>query len=324
MASIKPQDLPSNLPEKVTKSYDKANKAAGSSLLEKGKEILDKGKEKVKEIISDAKEGDLPPNLPEKVKESYRKANLDVSHSSLLDKGKETIEKGKEALEKGKEKVKDMFRPEIDLPRNVPDKVLKSHLEYSARLYDEQPTIIEKGKEVLEKGKEQIKEFFQKGEDEDENDIPSDVPEVVKESHLQYDETNQDSETLFQKIEGTLESTFEKGKEKIISLFSGNSDHPDWDSTTPDIVKESYENYEERLKEEQPSLLDKVKGLFSSSTEPEVAQEDQEDQLDVPSYVPERVKQSHLEYEENLTSTANDSPSLIMRGKDMVKDMLGI
>jgi len=320
MANIKPQDLPTNVPEKVTKSYEKANKATGSSLLDKGKEALEKGKEKVKEMISDAKEGDLPANLPEKVKESYRKANLDMSHSSLLDKGKETIEKGKEALEKGKEKVKQIFRPDVDIPRNVPDKVLKSHLEYSARLYDEQPSLIEKGKEVLEQGKEQIAEFFQKDEDED-DDIPADVPEIVKESHMEYDETNQDSETLFQKIEGTLE----KGKEKIISLFSGNSDQPDWDPNTPDIVKESYSNYEERLKDEQPSLLDKVKGIFSTSSEATATTTTEEDELDVPSYVPERVIQSHLEYEENLTTTDNtESPSIIERGKDLVKGMLGI
>jgi hypothetical protein len=214
MANIKPQDLPTNVPEKVAKSYEKANKTTGTAILEKGKEVLEKGKEKVKEVLSSAKEGDLPASLPEKVKDSYRKANLDMSASatSLVDKGKQTLEKGKETLERGKEKVKEMFRPELDIPVNVPEKVRQSHLEYSTRLYDEQPSLLDKGKETLERGKEKIKELFQRDEP---SDLPSDVPERVQESHKEYKETVADSDTLLHKIEGTIEIPMRKEKKRL-------------------------------------------------------------------------------------------------------------
>jgi hypothetical protein len=58
---------------------------------------------------------------------------------------------------------------------------------------------------------------------------------------------------------------------------------------------------------------DLIKGIFSSS-------ETKRAHLDVPMYVPERVRQSHIQYEESLTT----HPSLIEKGKEMVKEMLGI
>jgi exonuclease VII small subunit len=317
MANIKPQDLPTNVPEKVAKSYEKANKTTGTAILEKGKEVLEKGKEKVKEVLSSTKEGDLPASLPEKVKDSYRKANLDMSSSttSLVDKGKQTLEKGKETLERGKEKVKEMFRPELDIPSNVPEKVRQSHLEYSTRLFDEQPSLLDKGKETLERGKEKIIELFQRDEP---SDLPEDVPERVQESYKEYKETVADSDTLLHKIEGTIENTYEKGKEKIISLFSSASNEPEFCSSTPQIVRDSYCQYETRLREEQPSLLakgkDMIKGMFA--TRPH-----KRPHLDLPMYVPERVRQSHLEYEESLTAGGQ---SILSRGKEMVKEMLGI
>jgi len=310
MASVKPSELPQNVPEKVKKSYEKAN--TGTNILEKGKEVLEKGKEKVKELLQpDQKKGDLPPNLPEKVKESYRKANLDTSKSTLLDKGKETLEKGKETLEKGKEKVKEMFRPELDLPRNIPERVRDSHLQYSTQLIQDQPTLLEKGKETLERGKEKIKEMFQR---EDDDVLPSDVPERVKESHKKYDASAPDTESLLQRIEGTLETTYEKGKEKVKSLFRSEHNQPEFGPNTPQIVIDSYSHYDERLREVHPSLLEKgkemIKGIFKTKRA----------HLDVPMYVPERVRQSHEQYEASLTT----HPSLIEKGKEMVKEMLGI
>jgi hypothetical protein len=254
MASVKPSELPQNVPDKVKKSYQKAN--PGTNILEKGKEVLEKGKEKVKELLqTDTKEGDLPTNVPEKVKESYRKANLDMNKSTLLDKGKQTLERGKETLEKGKEKVKEMFRPELDLPGNIPERVRESHLQYSTQLIQDQPTLLDKGRETLEKGKEKIKEIFQR---EDDN-LPSYVPDKVKESHKQYEASAPETDTLLHRIEGTLESTYEKGKEKVISLFRHEQNLPNFGPNTPQIVRDSYSHYDERLRENQPSILEKRK-----------------------------------------------------------------
>jgi hypothetical protein len=84
-------------------------------------------------------------------------------------------------------------------------------------------------------------------------------------------------------------------------------------------VKDSYCQYETRLREEQPSLLSKgkdmIKGMFTTH------QEHKRAHLDLPMYVPERVRQSHLEYEESLTAGGQ---SILERGKEMVKEMLGI
>jgi hypothetical protein len=306
MADIRKKDLPKNLPEKVTQSYEKAKPS--TNILEKGKEVLEKGKEKVKEIFT-PKEGDLPSSLPQKVKESYRKANLDMSKATLLDKGKGTLEKGKETLEKGKEKVKEMFKPEMDLPRNIPERVRESHLQYSTQWVQDQPTLIDKGKETFEKGKEKIKEIFRR---EDEN-IPSDVPERVKESHREYEASVPDTENFFQ----VIEDTFEKGKEKVISLFRGEQNLPEFGPNTPQLVRDSYDSYEERLRDEEPTILDKgrdlIKEIFSPKDSPRV-------HLELPMYVPDRVMQSHMRYEEGL----RENQTLLEKGRELVKEVFGI
>jgi len=311
MANIKPQDLPTNVPEKVAKSYDKANQVTGTTILEKGKEVIEKGKEKVKEAFTKSKEGDLPSNLPEKVKESYRKADLDMKQASLLDKGKVALEKGKQTLEKGKENVKEMFKPELELPMNVPEKVRQSHLEYSTRLFEEQPTIVDKGLETLEKGKELVKEIFSR---DDQDEIPSDIPEIVQESHKEFnDNVVEDSETLLEKIE----NTYELGKEKVLSIFNKESDLPEFSTTTPQLVRDSYTQYEERLRHEEPTIIDKgrdlIKGIFSSNEQTETVQGD------VPMNIPQRVRESHLEYQRDLDE---QNQNIFEKGRKWLKNFL--
>jgi hypothetical protein len=165
-----------------------------------------------------------------------------------------------------------------------------------------------KEERLLKREKKKIKEIFQR---EDEN-IPSYVPERVKESHKEYEASVPDTENFFHKIE----DTFEKGKEKVISLFRGEQNLPNFGPNTPQLVRDSYSRYEERLRDEEPTILDKGKELINEI----FSSKDKRVHLDLPLYVPERVMQSHMTYEESV----RDNQTLLEKGREFVKEMFGI